>query len=254
MGLVTAILTVYKRPYSFARQLAAIRSQTVPAASVWCFVQEPSLKLSQQIHCSGLDRVIECTPNSFYHFRFASALAAQTEFVAIFDDDAIPGPRWFENCLKTFERRPGILGTHGVRMRSLEDYGARERLGWLAPSHRIEEVDYVGQAWFTRPEWIRFLFAEKLGTDRNGEDIELGARAWRYAGIRSFCPPHPLHDTTLWGCENNELNGDSNATSRRPSWGSERLRLLNAEAAAGWKPMFDRDSVRVPHRIYAPGA
>lgn len=239
-GNITAILTVYKRPYTLAKQLAAIRQQSVPPASIWCFVQEPSLELSHAIHCSGFDRVLECTPNSFYHLRFALALAAQAEFVAVFDDDAIPGYRWFENCLRTFLHLPGILGTHGTRMRDLQHYTNRDRFGWISPSNEAVEVDYVGQVWFTKPEWIRFLFAERLNTGCNGEDIELGTRAWRHGGIRSFCPPHPPHDTTQWGCKNNSINLDRNASSRRPCWNSERLQILNAEASAGWHPFLRR--------------
>ena len=237
---ITAILTVYRRPYTLDRQLAAIRRQTMTPASVWCFAQEPSQALSQRIHCSGFDRIVECTPNSFYHFRFASALAAQTDFVAIFDDDAIPGPRWFENCVRTFRKYPGILGTHGTRMKSLRQYSDRRRYGWISPSDNVAEVDYVGQAWFTKPEWIRFLFVERLNTGTNGEDIELGTRAWRFGGIRSFCPPHPPGDSTHWGCQDNVINGDENASSRRLSWNSERLHILNAEAAAGWRPLITR--------------
>ncbi|WP_437191552.1 glycosyltransferase family 2 protein [Planctomicrobium sp. SH527] len=238
MNRITALLTVYRRPYTLQRQLQAIRCQSLPPDALWCFVQEPSLELSQEIHCSGFDRVIECTPNSFYHFRFAVALAAQTDFVAIFDDDAIPGSRWFENCLRTFSHSPGILGTHGTRLKGIQnsqDYRHRERLGWISPSDFTQEVDYVGQVWFTKPEWLRFLFADRLATDRNGEDIELSARAWRLAGIPSYCPPHPFNETELWGCQDNVLNQDENASSRRPTWAAERMAIIQTEISAGWR-------------------
>lgn len=242
MASIGALLTVYKRPYALADQLTAIRNQSVPPSQVWCFVQEPSLELSHEIHCAGFDRVIECTPNSFYHFRFAAALTMPTDFVAVFDDDAIPGRRWFENCLQTFAKTPGILGTHGARLRSLKSYTDRDRLGWLQPSAEAVEVDYVGQSWFLRPQWIHTLFAERLSTGLNGEDIELGARAWRMEGIRSYCPPHPPNHPDWWGCRDNRLNADSNASSRRPGWFQERLRILQEEHGAGWRPLFERTS------------
>lgn len=242
MSSIGALLTVYKRPYALAEQLSAIRNQSIPPAQVWCFAQEPSLELSHEIHCAGFDRVIECTPNSFYHFRFAAAMTMPTDFVAVFDDDAIPGPRWFENCLQTFSKTPGILGTHGARLNNLEAYTNRKRLGWLHPCHETVEVDYVGQSWFLRPEWIHFLFAERLSTGVNGEDIELGTRAWRMGGIRSYCPPHPPDNPDLWGCHDNRLNADQNASHRRPGWFQERLRILKAEHQAGWRPLFQRTS------------
>jgi len=242
MASIGALLTVYKRPYALADQLAAIRNQSSVPSLVWCFLQEPSLELSHEIHCAGFDRVIECTPNSFYHFRFATAMMMPTDFVAVFDDDAIPGCRWFENCLQTFATTPGILGTHGVRLHSLESYTNRDRLGWLQPSSDVVEVDYVGQSWFLRPQWIHHLFAEQLATGLTGEDIELGTRAWRLGGIRSYCPPHPPDRPDWWGCHDNRLNADQNASSRRPGWFQERLRILRQEHQSGWQPLFQRPS------------
>lgn len=240
MPSLGVVLTVFKRPYSLAEQLTAIRAQSVSAQQVTCFVQEPSLELSHEIHCAGFDRVVECTPNSFYHFRFAVAMTMQTDFVAILDDDAIPGERWFENCLQTFAKTPGILGTHGIKMRSFDRYTDRQRLGWIEPSRDTVEVDYVGQSWFLRPKWIRYLFSERLFNDRNGEDIELGARAWRLGGIRSFCPPHPPGQPEWWGCRDPRLNADQNASHRRRGWGSERLKILLKEHRAGWQPLCQR--------------
>ena len=34
---------------------------------------------------------------------FAAALLADTEYIAIYDDDTIPGKQWHSNCLKTNE-------------------------------------------------------------------------------------------------------------------------------------------------------
>ncbi|MES2789511.1 MAG: hypothetical protein V4719_07810 [Planctomycetota bacterium] len=247
MASIGALLTVYKRPYALAEQLSAIRNQSIPPTQIWCFVQEPSLELSHEIHCAGFDRVIECTPNSFYHFRLAAAMTMPTDFVAVFDDDAIPGSGWFENCLQTFAQTPGILGTHGARLRSLKVYTDRERLGWLQPSAETVEVDYVGQSWFLKPEWIHHLFAERQATGLNGEDIELGARAWRLGGIRSYCPPHPADRPDWWGCRDHRLNADENASSRRAGWFQERLRILQAEHHAGWQPLFQRTSGHPAH-------
>lgn len=240
MASIGALLTVYKRPYALADQLSAIRNQSISPSQIWCFVQEPSLELSHEIHCSGFDRVIECTPNSFYHFRFAAAMMMPTDFVAVFDDDAIPGSEWFENCLDTFSKTPGILGTHGARLHDLNVYTHRDRLGWIRPSVETIEVDYAGQSWFLRPEWIHYLFSERLSTGLNGEDIELGARAWRLGGIRSYCPPHPPNNPNRWGCHDNRLNADQNASHRRPGWFQERLRILREEHQAGWQPLFLR--------------
>ena len=45
--------------------------------------------------------------------RFAFALNVDTEYICVFDDDTIPGSKWFENCLNTMKTHEGLLGTSG---------------------------------------------------------------------------------------------------------------------------------------------
>jgi hypothetical protein len=47
------------------------------------------------------------------------ALLANTEYVCIFDDDTIPGKRWFENYLSTIKQYNGLLGTVDVLFKKL---------------------------------------------------------------------------------------------------------------------------------------
>ena len=168
------------------------------------------------------------------------ALLANTEYVAVFDDDTIPGENWLRNCLETMEISPGILGTAGVRLQS-SNYGERSMHGWQTPENKIREVDLVGQAWFLRTEWLRHLFAEPPILGTNGEDIEFAARCWRFAGIRSFCPAHPPEDQSRWGSlRGMELGIDQVAASLQASHQSDRDRIVKAEIAAGWRPLFRR--------------
>jgi hypothetical protein len=181
---------------------------------------------------------VTCSQNAYFHGRFALALMAPTEFVAIFDDDTIPGRDWFANCLETMRTTPGILGTAGLILHG-PSYARRTMYGWQRPSDRAVEVDLVGQAWFLRTEWVRYLFAERAVTGTNGEDIELAARAWRLAGIRSYVPPHPAGDVRVWGSTRGiELGVDQVASSiARPNHLAEREQIVASEIAAGWKPL-----------------
>jgi GT2 family glycosyltransferase len=122
------------------------------------------------------------------------------------------------------------------------DYAKRTMHGWQRPNDESVEVDLVGQAWFLRTEWLKYLFADRSVTGTNGEDIELAARAWRLEGIRSFCPPHPSDDTRQWGSTRGmELGLDEVASSHRVEHLSERRQIVEGEIAAGWKPLFMRD-------------
>ena len=198
-----------------------------------------------------MERVVTCSDNAHVHARFALALTATTEFVALFDDDALPGANWFANCLRTMRQTPGILGTAGVRVAGVS-YRNGERFGWHAPCTQTVEVDLVGHAWFLRTEWVKYLFFAPAVIGSNGEDIELAARAWRLGQVRCFCPPHPPEDRSLWGSLHGVEHGsDAVAASRRPEHLDERDQVVRAEIAAGWKPLCLRPG---PHSARQPPA
>src|SRR5205809_622126 len=116
MADITVILTAYRRVRSIACLADAVRNQTVAALQIWAWLNEPTADVVSAIATCNLDRVVTSSDNAFFHARFALALTALTEYVAVFDDDSIPGPDWFANCLETMERTPGILGSAGVRL------------------------------------------------------------------------------------------------------------------------------------------
>lgn len=241
MSDITAVLTIYRRPYTLIEQVRAIRNQSVRPAAVWAFAQEPSEETLARLSSLHLDRVVSCNPNSYFHLRFAVAMTAQTEYVALFDDDTIPGAAWFENCLSTMREHPGILGTAGIRV-DPSSYAGREVLGWPTPSESAHEVDYNGHSWFCSPQALRHLFAVPLATGTNGEDIELGARAWRLGNVRSYVPPHPPGEPALWGStEGRRFGNDAVASYRRGGYMDERFRIIQTEIAAGWRPLCLRN-------------
>ena len=250
MSMITTIITAYRRPHALQPLIDAVRGQSVPSSVNWAWANEPPDELSARLRSARLDRVVTCSQNAYFHCRFALALLAPTEYVAIFDDDSIPGCDWFANCLETMAHTPGILGTAGLVLHDLgygcPNYANRTMHGWQRPSDQAVEVDLVGQAWFLRTEWVRYLFAERPVTGTNGEDIELAARAWRLARIRSFCPPHPAGNRSRWGSTRGmELGVDQVASSiTRPNHLAERERIVEAEIAAGWRPLCMRAGQR----------
>ncbi|HVC94301.1 MAG TPA: hypothetical protein VND64_11455 [Pirellulales bacterium] len=246
MPSITAIITTYRRPHTLEALVAAVRGQSAPPCQLWAWANEPWEDFSAALRRIEFDRLVCCSPNAFFHGRFALALLAPTEFVAVFDDDSVPGTDWFANCLQTMAATPGILGTAGLVLDDLgsagPSYASRTMHGWQRPNDPAVEVDLVGQAWFLRTDWVKYLFAEPAVTGTNGEDIELAARAWRLAGIRSYCPPHPPRDQRRWGSTRGaELGLDQVAASvARPSHLAERERIVRTEIEAGWKPLCIR--------------
>jgi len=84
-------MTGFERPQNLQRQLDAILGQTIPIVKddimVWY-----NKGTSPQQPPPGI-KTIMCNYNAKFHGRFALALLAKTEYVAIFDDDTIPGKR-----------------------------------------------------------------------------------------------------------------------------------------------------------------
>ena len=93
-GDITVIITAFRRPHTLARQFQAIRAQTVPPQAVWIWANDPNPAVSEAIAGLPVDRLVVSRPNAFFHARFALAQTALTEYVAVFDDDSIPGERW----------------------------------------------------------------------------------------------------------------------------------------------------------------
>ena len=231
---ITAILTAYRRTHALALQVDAIKAQTVPPDHIWIVVN--GLDVGPLDIPDGCE-VIHFSWNTRYHGRFAVANLVQTDYVAIFDDDTIPGPRWFENCLST--EKPGelaIFGTSGVVLNGC-GYKNNTRIGWNG--HQYDEprvVDLVGHAWFFHRNVLCAMWSQPPATQETGEDIQLSAFAAAY-GIKTIVPPHPVESTDMWGSQPEfgiPLGTDSAASSSSNKMQSVRDNLCRGLVGGGW--------------------
>ena len=202
--LVTAVLNAFGRPSSFPCQFNAIKRSSVPSELlVWQNFDRATLSqwkkdlFADVIHAG-------CNHNLGVWARFAFALNARTEYVCVFDDDIIPGARWFENCIETMKRHNGLMGGHGVIFHSEEDYTSRSHFGWRAPNRFAVKVDIVGNAWFFRRDWLGLYWSELPSLDQcwtAGEDFHF-SYALQKAGISTFVPQHRegKRFRPLWSC------------------------------------------------------
>ena len=210
---LTVILNCYRRPANLALQVKAIREQSCPPNQVWLWVNDHEDNHGFDFDSLDVDKVFLNNHNWKFYGRFAAALLADTEFIAVYDDDTIPGGNWHKNCFETMEREEGILGSAGIILKSAE-YANHDRCGWPTRNSEPTEVDLVGHAWFFKREWLSFLWKEKPFTWENGEDIQFSSMAKIHGGIKTFCPAHPPTDQSLHGSIlGNELGIDSKATS-----------------------------------------
>ena len=237
---ITVILNCYRRPYNLRMQIDSLRRQTKPPKEIWLWVNRHEDNEDFSFDNLGLDKVFQNDYNWKFYGRFAGALLADTEYVAIFDDDTVPGSKWFENCLDTMEVNEGILGSAGV---ILDDkyYVRHERSGWPTQNSETTEVDLVGHAWFFKRDWLQYLWREKPPTWDNGEDMHFSYSAQKYGGIKTYCPSHPPEDREMHGSiMGNELGIDEKATSNNnetshQQFFTERDFCVQEALRKGWK-------------------
>lgn len=194
---ITCILTYYKRPYCFYEQLEAVRKQTIPPKKIIIWVNGVDFNIPDLQDVT----VIHSSENFGVWGRFTPALLADTPYVCVFDDDTIPGSKWFENCYITMKKVNGLLGTVGVVFNNTVDtYSMNTRHGWADPRDTIKRVDIVGHSWFFKREWIQDIWSyyDPKSMFVTGEDIALSC-ALQKKGIYTYVPPHPPNDLEMFG-------------------------------------------------------
>lgn len=201
---ITVILNVYNRPHTLEPQLEAIKNQSVgiPDENIWVWYNKGTVK--QAAPKNPNHRIFVCNQNTKFHGRFAAAMLVQTKYVGLFDDDVLPGVNWFKNCLETMEVYNGLLGGSGVVLPNTTSYNSNQKIGWNGVRSSVPiNVDLVGHAWFWKSEWSKYMWYEQPVSWDNGEDIMFSYLLQKHGKIKTWVPPHPEDDITVWSCDPN---------------------------------------------------
>jgi len=234
---ITTILQTYRRPNYFCEQLKAIQNQSIKSDKIIVVQNEGGEKFNypENMH------VIQSSENMKFHLRFAIGLLADTEYIAFFDDDTIPGCNWYKNCIETIKKYNCICGTNGriVDRKNNTQLG----VGWGTQNEVAEEVDFVGHAWFLKKKHLKYMFFDDTIEYNNGEDIQLSANAQRFGKIPTYVPPHPISDTTVWGSGKDAMKYGTDKVASyivNPTHNTERYTLFDEYAKRGWKLILEK--------------
>ena len=93
---ITVVLTCYRRPHVLKEQIDAVRSQSIQPKEIWVLVNEHEDNQDFGFSSLDIDRLFHLPGNYGPGGRFILGGLVESEFVAFFDDDTIPGLRWFE--------------------------------------------------------------------------------------------------------------------------------------------------------------
>ena len=236
---ITVILCAYDRPYALEEQIAAIKAQSIPVSDIWLWYNKGN---KPQMEVPGIKTAM-CNHNFKFFGRFAFAMLAQTEYVAIFDDDTIPGKNWFKHCLNAMTDVNGLLGTTGIQL-TKKMYGNHIKVGWNGthgPNESIERVDLIGHAWFLKKEWLKYMWYEEPVSWDNGEDIHLSYSIKKFGNIESYVIPHPKEDFSVWGStKGSDYGSDDNASwkKNRNKHFQLRNKIVKSLIDRNWQPIF----------------
>jgi hypothetical protein len=235
---ISVILTVWKRNHT-EQQIQHILQQTVPVENIFIWQTKGFIDVSDVRIEHPNVRFIYSDYDFKYHGRFLFGLALDTEFVAIFDDDVMPQPRYLENCLRVCKEKNALVGGVGRIWRPNSYYQMVDF------PNRDVEVDFVGHSWFLKTEWLRLFWSEEQPTWENGEDIALASILWLKAKIRAFVPSHPRDNYDLWSDYDGSLGHDEHATWRKENHAIIRRQINNYFILRGWVPLVARNEYQV---------
>jgi hypothetical protein len=220
---IAVVLNAFKRTSYLELQLDAIENQTIKPCGIYVWQNKGGVIPE---HLKSKFILAECSDNLGVWARFAYALNIDADYICVFDDDTIPGERWFENCINTIKEYDGLLGTRGLRYMSPKRYYPFEHYGWGNPNEETIQVDIVGHAWFFKREHLAMFWSEMPPQDASkiaGEDIHFSYMLQKF-GLATYVPPHPKDDLTLWGSlpdygkkigtDENAISSDQTALSR----------------------------------------
>jgi hypothetical protein len=242
---ISVILTAWCRPQYLEEQVERILDQSIRPHEVILWYNSPPKKLGflerKQLVSFKNDKYVKkiiCDYNFGIIPRFSMASCMEGEYVCIFDDDTMPGERWFENCLSYVDSKNVMCGTIGLRFLSSNELNTEKpRMGWEAMNTHLECVDVVGHSWFLRREWARYFWDEEPLLRSFGEDIHFCAMLQRY-NIGVACPPHPENDRSLWGSVKPERGVDKVAISCSSDKSKEFWQVVRHEIERGYKPIL----------------
>jgi hypothetical protein len=250
---LTVIINGFARPEYLPLVWEAVQYQSRRPRETWIVQNDPCGKAEVPRDFLAAARahgtsVIDAGLNLGCWFRFLlAALYCRTRYVAVFDDDTLPGRDALATALAALAQRPGIYGGRGITFRNEGEaprFWAYDVSGWPVGSPETTQVDFVGHAWVLETSWLRhvlpllprrFLDAPAPGREC-GEDMFLSFAAQRF-GLSTFVWAHGADCNPRWSSvQAYEMGFHANAmnVSGGLAGGDDHLREL---VASGWRLM-----------------
>ena len=199
---LTVVLNVYGRPQHLDEQFNSIINQTIKPTKIIIWNNGCTSFDFSKFKKHELVSFYDSSHNFGVWSRIFIGLYSDTDYVCVFDDDTIPGKKWFENCFNTLQEVDGALGTVGVVNVVGNKYKHIKRVGWVNPNEVIEEVDTIGHSIFLKREHLSVYVNDLPDLVKYkifGEDMHITYTLQKFKNLKTFVPPHPKNDQDMWG-------------------------------------------------------
>lgn len=193
-----------RNPVMFLQQVRALDAQTLQAKSLWVHIDGPG-----EHDSVTLNKVIshQTSTRMGLFFRLALARKAPTKYVLLLDEDAIPGPRWLEAAMASFQTADpelpfgaAVIASGGVLLDDEDDpLSSTRESGPGAPRSVSMVVDYGFGGWLFDRRLARLVHAlpEHDSDSRMAFGMAM-ATAAQAAQIRTVSLAYTA-DRSLWG-------------------------------------------------------
>jgi len=184
---ITAIIQSYRRQDNIPVIIKRLREQTHPPKRI--IVWNDNDGLGRDLHIDGVE-IINSNSNEWHNCgAFLIAYFCNTDYVCILDDDALPGKRFFEFCLKHIgkDATKQILAGFGIKLRS-NRYGGRHQFrSRVSNELKWERVDMAGNIYFCWKSAILPMFSKRPPFWHHIVDLHFSFMA-RKEGYKIYVP------------------------------------------------------------------
>lgn len=255
------IVTLWKRKNYLTEQYMAFMRQSHKPEEIIYIINGNHISADYVRTATGPTvKIIQSGINSLYT-RFALSYIAQGQYVAIVDDDIIPGEYWFANAMRA-SREYGALVVGSGRIYNPE--GIQGFYTYVIPTEEPTSpkllscaesdifCDWGCNSYFFKRDWV----SSAIGYDRYAEatktydDIQIAISLFRKASVPCVCPMQPLWDNRFHASLKLDYGNDCRAIWLH-SAGHFPLRkaFLEEQIATGYVPVCERDDLYKFHII-----
>lgn len=229
---VTAVVSFYRRAWTLPVMVKRLLGSTVPPREIWlvAFASDIEDELEREHRALDTDPEVvalrqvlggSAPPVNFmrggihlsYFGRFQVALAAPTPFVAVWDDDTVPGTKLLHTLLHMAHTDVGRGRVIGARGHSFQ-CPMLQPFAMSARSPIVVEEDVIGGFWFARTEMLRLLFRDRIVSWATSEDSTFCAAVRKYTGQPCLVAPQdPRDPATTTQEESHDVRGREGDTT-----------------------------------------